>query len=264
VIVIDDWIKQQPHLKLACEAILGKAISKRCWYDWEVAAGAIGQTKNLKNRIYSDEQVRMFLAIAWLRKHYPTMTLTYTSTRQYYLLNLEKIEEVFDKYVAGDMPPPVPKQEKLVPLSQVKSCCDRVMNCKISRECWSRWKQHLGIPKYQREVETGMASLLTFLAVWRCSNPSVKTPSINRLIFLMEQQTQKHIPIESASSAVQQYQWQIQGCLGRDLPRYLASQGYRVSARSLYSWGGYQKKRHYRVSELNDWLKRTKEKRRHE
>jgi hypothetical protein len=261
VIVIDDWIRQQPHLKLACEALRGKKIMRRCWYDWEVLAGAVGKSQHLKNRIYTDEQARMFLAIAWLRKHFPAMKLTYKAVRQYYEVHAHKIEEAFDRYVAGDVPPPPEEEIKLVPLSQVKKCCDRIFNREISRDCWARWKQHLGIPKYELQVEEGMASLLTFLAVWRSNNPCLKTPSVSRLTFLMTQEVQAHTPIEAMSSASQQYQWKMQGCIGKDLPRFLASQGYRVSVRSLYEWGAYHKRHHYTVSELNNWLNIAREKR---
>lgn len=199
----------------------------------------------------------MLLTVAYIRKHFPRYSLTYKSVREYYLQYDHLIEEVYNRFVNGDDAEVSCEAQtpKLVSLRQAKACCDRVCNRELSRHCWRKWKKNLGIPLRAKKVEEGLASLLVFTACWRENNPQAELPSQSRLTFLMSQEVLANIPITSMSTHSQQYQWAMQGCFGRDLPKFLAFKGYRVNVRSLYNWNpNFKKKKHYSVSELNDWL----------
>lgn len=263
MIILDDWIRLGANLKNACEHIRGKQIKTCTWFKWERLAGASGrQGQKISKRKYTPEQSRMLLAIAYIRKHFPRHKLTYRSVREYYLQYDHLIEEVFDRYVAGEIDTPKTELIKLISLTRVKAYCDRISNRILSRNCWSKWKQNLGIPLRAKEVEEGLAALLVFLACWRENNPKSKLPSKSRLVFMMSQDTLNHVPIASMSTHSQQHEWGLRGCLGKDLPKFLASRGYRVGVRSLYRWNPFfKKKQHYSVSQLNDWLNIAHDKR---
>ncbi|YAF99204.1 MAG: hypothetical protein AB3A66_27420 (plasmid) [Nodularia sp. CChRGM 3473] len=261
-VVLEDWISQSTNLRNICEKIRGCKISDRTWYDWEHLAGAnYPQGKPVAKRNYTQEQTQMLLCLAWLRKHHPRQKVTYRSLRDYYRANEYKLEEVFDKYceqvnsgeafVADEVKQKPPK----ITLSEVKKCCDRIMGREISRNCWASWKQYLGIPKYERFVEEGTASLLIYMACWRNDNPTKKFPLVRQLIVMMTSASRQAMTLETASSAKMWHQWQMRGCKGKDLHRYLAMCGYKVSLRTLYKWGDFSKRRHYSVPELQEWKK---------
>lgn len=264
-VVLEDWISQSINLKTQCEKIRGATISDRTWRNWERLAGACySQGKKVSDRSYTSEQSQLLLCLAWLRKCYPRVKVTYRSLRNYWQSNEYKVEEVFDAFCETinspqDKQPGTPAP-KLIALSSVKKSCDEIMNRCISRNCWASWKQFLGIPKYERYVEEGIASILVYMACWRHDNPTQKFPSINRLMLLMRASYRRAMSIETASSAKMWHAWRMRGCIGRDLPKYLAAYGYKVSTRTLYKWGEYRVRKHYSVSELSSWLKLAKEK----
>lgn len=261
-VVLEDWISLSINLRNICEKIRGSKISDRTWYDWEHLAGAnYPQGKRISDRTYTQEQTKMLLCLAWLRKENPRQKVTYRSLRDYFQANEYKLEEVFDKYceqvnsgeafVADEVKAPPEK----IALSEIKKCCDRIMGREISRNCWASWKQYLGIPKYERYVEEGIASLLTYMACWRHDNPTKKFPLVRQLIVMMTSASRRAMTLETASSAKMWHQWRMRGCKGKDLHRYLAMCGYKVSIRTLYKWGDFSQRRHYSVSELAKWEK---------
>ncbi|MBE9038865.1 hypothetical protein [aff. Roholtiella sp. LEGE 12411] len=262
-VVLEDWISQSTNLRNICQKIRGAKISSRTWYEWERLAGACyAQGKKVCARQYTHEQTKMLLCLATLRKHHPRIRVTYRSLRDYFQANEYKLEEVFDKYCnqvnSGEafVADEVKQQPLRVALSEVKKCCDRIMNREISRNCWASWKQFLKIPKYERFVDEGKASLLTYMACWRHDFPTKKFPLVRQLIVMMTSASRRAMTMETASSAKMWHQWQMRGCKGKDLRRYLAMCGYRVSLRTLYKWGDFSQRRHYSVSELQEW-KRT-------
>lgn len=261
-VVLEDWISQSINLRNICENIRGCKISDRTWYDWEHLAGAnYPQGKPVDKRKYTQEQTEMLLCLAWLRKHYPRRKVTYRSLRNFHKSNEFKLDEVLEKFceqvnsgevfVADEVKAPPEK----IALSEVKKCCDRIMGREISRNCWASWKQYLSIPKYERYVEEGKASLLTYMACWRHEHPTKKFPLVSQLLVLMGNWSRRAMTLETASSAKMWHQWRMQGCKGRDLHRYLATCGYKVSIRTLYKWGKFSQRRHYSVSELVEWEK---------
>lgn len=260
---IEDWIAQQPNLKQTCEQILGKAISDRTWYNWERTCGAVyNQGQKLKERKYTDEQTQLLLCLAWYRRHHPRTLVTYASLRTYWRSNIYKIEEVFNAW-CNALNNPQPKEQQtveLIPLSKVKRCCDKIANRILSRECWSNWKKHLGIARYAKFVEEGKASLLVFMACWRHDNPTTAFPSVRRLSVLMSEYSRRAMVLDTASSTKMQHKWEMQGCLGRDLPKYLAACGYKVATRTLYAWREFHSRKHYSPFELLEWKKLAKEK----
>lgn len=124
----------------------------------------------------------MLLCLAWLRRHHPRCKVTYRSLRDYFQANEYKLEEVFDKYceqvnsgetfVANE----VTQQPKKIALSEVKNCCNRIINREISRNCWASWKQYLGIAKYEKFIDEGKGTLLTYMACWRHDHPTQRFP----------------------------------------------------------------------------------------
>ncbi|MBU7587551.1 MAG: hypothetical protein KAF91_32800 [Nostoc sp. TH1S01] len=135
------------------------------------------------------------------------------------------------------------------------------MGRELSRNCWAAWKQFLGIAKYERFVEEGKASLLTYMACWRHDHPTKKFPSVNRLYTMMKDWSRRAMSFETASSGKMWHQWQMRGCKGRDLVKYLAAYGYKVSVRTLYKWGDFSQRRHYSPSELRKWKNLASKKR---
>lgn len=263
-VVLEDWISESINLRNICQKIRETRISDRTWYEWERLAGACyAQGKPVYKRKYTQEQTKMLLCLAWLRKHHPRSLVTYRSLRDYFQANEYKLEEVFDKYceqvnsgeafVVDEVKTPPEK----IALSEVKKCCDRIMNREISRNCWANWKQYLGIPKYERVVDEGKASLLTYMACWRHDHPTKKFPSINRLITMMKHWSRRAMTLETASSGKMWHQWQMRGCKGKDLHRYLAMCGFKVSIRTLYKWGDFSQRKHYSVSELAQWKEKA-------
>jgi hypothetical protein len=267
-VVLEDWISQSINLRNQCEKIRGYQISDRTWYEWERLAGACyAQGKKVEQRKYTQEQTEMLLCLAWLRKQHPRRKVTYRSLREYYKANEYKIDEVLEKFcnqintgeafVADEVKQKPPK----IALSEVKKCCDRIMNREISRNCWASWKQYLGIPKYERFVDEGKASLLTYMACWRHDHPTKKFPLVRQLIVMMTSASRRAMTMETASSAKMWHQWQMRGCKGKDLHRYLAMCGYKVSLRTLYKWGDFSQRKHYSVSELAQWKEKASQKR---
>jgi hypothetical protein len=259
-VVLEDLISQSTNLRNICQKIRGAKISSRTWYEWERLAGACyAQGQKVEQRKYTQEQTQMLLCLAWLRKHHPRIKMTYRSLREYYKANEYKIDEVLEKFCnqvnSGEafVVDEVKQQPPKIALSEVKKCCDRILNRDISRNCWASWKQFLGIPKYERFVDEGKASLLTYMACWRHDHPTKKFPSINRLITMMKDWSRRAMTIETASSAKMWHQWRMRGCKGRDLGRYLAMCGYKISIRTLYKWGDFSQRKHYSVSELAQW-----------
>ena len=258
--VLEDWISLQPNLKQQCEKILNKRISARCWYDWESLVGAIYEHgQKIVKRVYTDEQAQLFLCLAWLRKHHPSRHITYRTLRDYWQSNEYKIEEAMD-YVCSYPAQEQPSQPKLIPLSEVKQCCDEILGRKLSRECVAKWKQHLGIFKYSRTVDEGRAGIMVYMACWRHDHPNKRFPSIKRLLLMMNDRALKHLSLETNSSIKLQHKWEMSGCIGKDLPKYLAAHGYRVALSTLYRWGNFQSKRHYSVAELHNWKRLAQEK----
>lgn len=262
VVAIEDWIAQQSNLKQTCEQILGKTISLRSWYNWERICGAVySQGQKLKERKYTDEQTQLLLCLAWYRKHHSRALITYNSARAYWRSNTYRIEEVFDAWCHAVNNPPKKEQIiELISLAKVKQYCNTIANRILSRECWSNWKKHLGIPKYAKLIEEGKASLLVFMACWRHDNPTEAFPSVRRLSVLMGEYSRRAMTLDTASSAKMQYRWEMQGCLGRDLPRYLAYHGYKVATRTLYTWKEFHSRKHYSPFELIEWKNLAKEK----
>jgi DNA-binding transcriptional MerR regulator len=257
-VVLEDWIGQSSNLKNQCEKIRGAAISSRTWRDWERLAGAVyPQGKKVSERSYTPEQTELLLCLAWYRKCYPRVKVTYSLLRDYWQSNEYKLDEVFDAFCEAVNSPqekqPQKPAPKLIALSSVKKSCDQIMNRCISRNCWASWKQFLGIPKYERYVEEGLASILVYMACWRHDNPTRKFPSVNRLITMMKHWSRRAMTLETNSSGKMYYRWQIRGCLGKDLAKYLAAYGYKVSTRTLYKWGHFSQRRHYSPSELWEW-----------
>lgn len=253
---------QQSSLKQTCEQILGKTISDRTWYNWERICGAVyNQGQKLKEREYTDEQTQLLLCLAWYRHLHRRALVTYSSIRLYWHSNAYKIEEVFDAWCnAANNSKPEERAAELIPLAHVKQCCDAITNRILSRECWSNWKKHLGIPKYAKLIEEGNASLLVFMSCWRQDNPTAAFPSVRRLTVLMNEYSRRVMTLDTASSSKMQHKWEMQGCLGRDLPKYLAAHGYRVATRTLYSWKEFHSRKHYSPFELIEWKKLAKEK----
>ncbi|EKF03388.1 MULTISPECIES: hypothetical protein [unclassified Tolypothrix] len=263
-VVLEDWISQSTNLRNICQKIRSATISDRTWYEWERLAGACyAQGKKICTRQYTQEQTKMLLCLAWLRRHHPRCKVTYRSLRDYFQANEYKLEEVFDKYceqvnsgetfVANE----VTQQPKKIALSEVKNCCNRIINREISRNCWASWKQYLGIAKYEKFIDEGKGTLLTYMACWRHDHPTQRFPSVNQLLVMMRNWSRRAMSIETASSALMLHQWQMQGCKGRDLHKYLAACGYKVSPRTLYKWGDFSKRRHYSVSELAKWKEKA-------
>jgi hypothetical protein len=259
-VVIEDWISQSINLIRECERIRGCKISSRTWYDWEHLAGACYQQgKPVAQRIYTQEQTELLLCLAWLRKHYPKKKVTYRSLRDFYKSNEYKIDFVFEEFCeqinSGEtfVASKVKEQPSKVDLREVKKCCDRIMGRELSRNCWASWKQYLGIPNYERFVDEGKASLLTYMACWRHDNPTKKFPLVPQLLVMMGNWSRRGMTIETASSAKMWHQWLLRGCKGKDLHRYLAMCGYKVSLRTLYKWGDFSQRKHYSVSELAEW-----------
>ena len=259
--VIEDWMSQYPNLIKQCEIILGKRIARRTWNHWQDLVGVCyPQGKRLKTRKYTDEQTQLFLCLAWFRKLFPSRRLTYRLLRDFWESNEYKIEEVFAALASGEHPPSTPV-EKLVPLSQVKKCCDAVLGRSLSRKSWVSWKQHLKIPLREKLVDEGASALLVFIACWRHDHYNDPLPSVNRLLVMMSDRTRTAMSLDTASSGTQFHQWQMQGCKGKDLPKYLAACGYPVSPFTLYKWGDYKTKKHYSVSELATWRRMAQGKR---
>ena len=259
---IDDWIEQASNLKPVCERIYGSTISDRTWRKWERIAGAVyNQGQKVRTRFYTQEQAQMLLCVAWVRKQYPRLKLDYKSARSFWHHHNKDIEAVLDAVVAGEVPPPQPQQKPLVHLARVKRCCDRILNRQISRECWRGWKQHLGIAKHSKHVDDATAALLVFIACWRVDHPNKPLPKLSHLLVMMRSQCRSAMTLETASSAKVQLSWEMTGCQGKDLPRYLASAGYKVSKSTLYRWGKFQQRKHYSVSDLAEWKRLAREKR---
>ncbi len=266
-VVIEDWISQSINLIRECERIRGCKISSRTWYDWEHLAGACYQQgKPVAQRIYTQEQTELMLCLAWLRKHNPKKKVTYRSLRDFYKSNEYKFGEVLEAFCeqanSGEVfvADEVKQQPKKIALSEVKKCCDQIMNRQISRNCWASWKQYLGIEKYERFVDEGKASLLTYMACWRQDHPTQRFPLVAQLLVMMGNWSRRGMTLETASSAKMWLTWQMRGCMGRDLHKYLAACGYRVSPRTLYKWGDFSQRRHYSPSELFIWKNIAKEK----
>lgn len=263
-VVLEDWISQSINLKKICQMIRGSKISSRTWFDWERIAGAVyPQGSKVSVRQYTQEQTKMLLCLAWYRKQYPKKKVTYRSLRDYYQANEFLLEEVFSKYCeqvnSGEafVADEVKTSKEQIALSEVKKCCDRILNREISRNCWASWKQYLGIPKYERYVDEGKAALLTYMACWRHDNPTKKFPSVTQMLVMMRHWSRRAMSIETASSAKMWHRWQINGCKGRELHLYLTACGYKVSQRTLYKWGNFSKRRHYSVSELGQWKQKA-------
>ncbi|MCC5616358.1 hypothetical protein LC605_15025 [Nostoc sp. CHAB 5836] len=251
--IIEEWIAQYPILLRMCEAIRGKTIKRETWITWEKLAGACYQQgKKRSLRSYTQEQTELLLCLAYMRKLFPTREITYRSLRDYWGANKYKVEEALE---AACNPPVVekPPEVKLIPLPQVKKCCDEVMGRKLTKQGWLNWKQHLVIPKNSKLVDEGIASLLVFMSCWRHDNPTAKFPSVNRLIVMMGKSARTAMSLETASSSKMLHQWEMQGCFGEDLPKYLAASGCKLSISTLYKRGEFSLKRHYSVSELADW-----------
>jgi hypothetical protein len=68
----------------------------------------------------------------------------------------------------------------------------------------------------------------------------------------MASQARAAMTIESASSNKQKLIWSVHGCQGKDLVRYLASQGYRICERTLYNYGHSRRKK-YTPTDLIRW-----------
>ena len=260
--IIEDFIAQQPNLLKACQKILRQAIKPRTWYRWETIIGvAYAQGQKVRLRQYTDEQTQLFLCLAWLRRHYPRRKVTYRSLRDYWQSNEYKIESVFEQYCksvnneSGFVVDEVQEQPKKLTLSEVKKRCDEIMNREVSRECWANWKQHIGIEKYTRTIDEGQGALLVFMACWRHDNPNKPFPSINRLLVMMNEKSRSGMTLETASSSRMWYQWRMRGCIGKDLPKYLASIGFKVALSTLYKWGNFSQCKHYSLSELAEWKK---------
>ncbi|MBW4617513.1 MAG: hypothetical protein KME21_30735 [Desmonostoc vinosum HA7617-LM4] len=264
-VVLEDWISQSINLKNQCEKIRGAKISERTWRNWERLAGAVYPPgKKVCLRSYTQEQTQLLLCLAWYRKCYPREKVTYRSLRNYWQSNEYKIEEVFDAFCEAVNSPsskqPATPTPKLIALSEVKKSCDAVLNRCLSRNCWASWKRFLGIAKYERYVEEGLASVLVYMACWRHDHPTKRFPSFRELIVMMRSWSRRAMNLETASSAKMWHAWRMRGCPGKDLPKYLAANGYKVSTRTLYKWGGFSQRRHYSVSELSNWIKLAKEK----
>ncbi len=260
--IIEDWIAQHPNLIKQCEIILRRKIPYRTWHHWQELVGACyAQGKRLKTRKYTDEQTQLFLCLAWFRRQFPRRKLTYKTLRQYWLSNQYKIEEVFEALAKGETPKTQP-QEKLVAIAEVKACCDQIMGREISRKCWVNWKKHLGLSLRIKQVDEGTAALLVFIACWRRDNYKGSLPSVNRLLLMMRDRTREAMTLETASSGKQFHEWHMKGCKGKDLPKYLAACGFKVSLFTLYRWGEYSQKKHYSVAELSNWRKIASDKRR--
>lgn len=250
--VIEEWIAHYPNLKKICEIIRTKPIKRETWISWEKLAGACYQQgKKLRSRHYTQEQTELLLCLAYMRKLFPTREITYRSLRDYWGANKYKVQEALD--AACNQPPVKPPEIKLISLPQVKRCCDEVMGRSLTKQGWLNWKLHLEIPKNSRFVDEGKASLLVFMACWRYDNPTAKFPSVNRLIVMMGDRARTAMSIETASSSKMLHQWEMQGCKGKDLPKYLAASGCKISVSTLYKAGGFSLKKHYSVSELANW-----------
>ncbi len=256
--VVEEFLRQSSNLKNMCEQIRGARISDRSWYDWERLCGAVyNQGQKIENRKYSREIVQMFLCLAWWRKNYPRKKVCFSSLRAFALANEDKIQAVYNEVRNGgsnNVPQsPVAEKSTVVPLSLVKRCCDEIANRSLSRECWSGWKQQLGIKKYSSSVEDLDAALLVYMACWRQDNPKKKFPSKSRLAVMMCENSRRAMTIETASSSSMQHQWEMKGCMGREIPRYLAAHGYQFAKSTLYKWGGFKQRKHYSVAELKTW-----------
>jgi hypothetical protein len=257
-VVIDQWIAQYPNLKLCCQRIYGKEIHYDTWYSWEKIAGAnYGQGKRLNKRVYKNEQWRMLIAIATFRVQFPKKKLTYASIRAYYAANSYKIDEELNRVCDPNYQPPKPEPEaELIAIAKIKENCDRIMNSVIARDCWVKWKQHIGIKLHDRYCDKTQAAMLTFIAVWRCDNPNKQLPSVTKILLLMEMQLQGGCRLESVVSSQEFTHWRRYGCKGKDLIRYLANCGFRISEDTLYRWKqGYKRKMHYNPSQLAHWEK---------
>lgn len=262
-VILEDWISQYNNLKPICDRIVNREIVRETWYQWELLVGACyPQGKPRTKRKYTDEQTRLFLCLAWFRRQFPKVKLTYTTLRDYHTSNDYKIEEVFD-FIANSegQQPKKDDKPKVVKLAKVKRCCDEIINSNISRKCWRDWKKHLGIEKRIKEVDEGTAALLTYIACWRHDHPRDPLPSPKRLLMFMQNEP-RVITIESACSSTQLRQWQLTGCPGKDLHRYLTARGFRVSQVTLYTWGGYSRKAHYSPADLYQWEQIAAQKRR--
>jgi len=260
-VVIEDWIAQHPNLLKQCETILGRSIPYRTWHHWQELVGVCySQGKRLETRKYTEEQAQLLLCLAWFRRLFPRKKLTYRMLRGYWKSNEYKIEEALQAIANGEHPSSS-KQEKLVKISEVKQWCDAILGRSLSRKCWVAWKRHLAIPMRSKEVDEGTAALLVFMASWRHDHPTAKFPSVNRLIAMMRDRNRSQMTLDTFSSAKMFHKWEMQGCKGKDLPKYLAACGYKVSPFTLYKWGDYSQRKHYTVSELAVWRRMAKDRR---
>ncbi|MCC5634635.1 hypothetical protein LC593_01990 [Nostoc sp. CHAB 5844] len=236
-----------------------RTISEDTWLIWQHLVGACyPQGKRFKNRKYTYEQTRLFLCLAWMRR-LKMRNITYQSLRNFHASNNYKIDEVFAALIKGQRAKET--EEKLIPLTKVKQCCQEVWGRSLSKDCWWTWRKHLDILG-SKSVDEGAAAMLVFIACWRRDNPRNRLPSINRLKVMMSDKSRTAMTLETASSATQFHQWQMHGCSGKDLPRYLAACGFKVSPFTLYSWGGYSQRKFYTVSELAQWRQIAASKRR--
>ncbi|MFK0731382.1 MAG: hypothetical protein ACFKPT_02775 [Gloeotrichia echinulata GP01] len=259
-VILEDWIAQYVNLKPICEKLLGRTISPSTWTNWEHLVGACyPQGKQLQKRKYTDEQTRLFLCLTWMRRM-KYQNISYRSLRNYHASNDYKIEEVFAALV--DAKSPEKPHEQLIPLTKVRLCCEQVWGRSLSKDCWWTWRKHLGVPPKVEQVDEGTAALLVFIACWRKDNPRQKPPSVNRLLVMMGDAKRQQMTLDTASSSTQFHQWQMTGCSGKDLPKYLAACGFKVSPYTLYGWGEYSQRKHYTVSELAQWQQIAANKRR--
>ncbi len=261
MMVIDDWLAIASNLKGECEKIRGGRISDRTWRDWERLCGAIyNNGQRFSSRSYTLEQTQLLLCLAWLRRHNSREKVTYKSVRDFWSANQFKVEEAYDQYCKNPQPTKKVDEPSLFLLAQVKQCCDQIACTNLSRECWSKWKQHLGIKKNSRYTEEYNAALLVFMACWRQDHPTTAFPSVRRLLIMMNDYSRSNMTLETASSGQMQHKWEMQGCLGKDLPKYLAANGYKVALSTLYKWGDFHKKSHYSIAELHEWKRLAQEK----
>ena len=206
----------------------------------------------------------MLLCLALFRKQWPGKKIDYIGIRFYHAANEYKIQEVLDE-ICNPKPQKThePVTVEKIPLAEVKINCDRIMNSAIATDCWSRWKQHIGIPKYQNYCDKSQAMLLTYIAYWRQErlNKNKKLPPVQKLLFLMQMSFSKFPSLESVVSSKQISHWQQYGCPGSELHRYLTVKGYPVTESTLYRWGEFRRKKHYSAIELLHWEKIARDKR---
>lgn len=263
--ILEEELSLFKNLHPICEKIRGQVISKVTWHSWEKLAGAFyPQGKRISDRKYTDEQTQMFMCIAWMYRQ-GFKNLSYRNIRDFWKANRHKFEEVYDSFVSSPRPEPKTEPEiKIVLLKNVKARVDEILGWTLSRESWSQWKQHIKIPLNSREVEEGKAWMLIYMAGWRLNNPNVKFPSIARLRFMMEQNIQPTQTLESYVSSNKVREWEMRGCKGSELTKYLAACNLKVSQRSLYTWGegDFSLSAHYSPHELQQWKKIAMKRRR--